>query len=50
MLYQNSTFTLPTSPAGISQEAYEIAVGLRCPKCHQLCTSDDTHVCPKESK
>lgn len=46
MRYQSPTFTLPTAPAGITVEAYGIAVGLRCPKCHQLWTSDDTHTCP----
>ena len=46
MKYLQPTFTLPTSTARISQEEYEIRVGLRCPQCRQLLTA--RHTCPKE--
>lgn len=45
MRYQQSTFTVPVASPRVTQEQYEVAVGLRCPKCRHLCTSDDTHTC-----
>ena len=47
MKYENPTFTLPVSNRPITQTDYEIAVGLRCPKCQALLGR--AHKC-KESK
>lgn len=33
MRYTQTTFTLPTASVPMTDEAYEIAVGLRCPDC-----------------
>lgn len=36
MQYQKPTFTLPTNTKKMTEEAYEIAVGLRCAVCKKL--------------
>ena len=35
MRYKEDTFTLPTNQAQMSQEEYEIRVGVRCPACRK---------------
>jgi hypothetical protein len=37
MKYEQPTFSLPVAKGNMTQEAYEVAVGLRCP----FCTSPD---------
>jgi hypothetical protein len=43
--YTDKTFTLPTNQAQISQEEYEIRVGVRCPVCRKK--MGKTHKCPR---
>jgi hypothetical protein len=45
MRYKDPTFTLPTNQAQISQEEYEIRVGLRCPTCRK--NLGKNHKCPR---
>ena len=35
MLYKNKSFTLPTVRKKMADEAYEIAVGVRCARCRK---------------
>lgn len=43
MQYINPTFTTPTSNGRLSDIEYELAVGLRCPKCAHKVTAG--HIC-----
>jgi hypothetical protein len=45
MRYKDQTFTLPTNQAQISQEEYEIRVGIRCPVCRRK--MGKAHKCPQ---
>lgn len=46
MKYTQPTFSVPTGNGKISQTAYEVSVGLRCPRCLQLMTAK--HKCKQE--
>ena len=35
MQYRNKTFTLPVNTRQMTDEDYEIAVGVRCPECRK---------------
>lgn len=35
MLYRNKSFSVPVGNAKLTDEQYEIAVGLRCPECRK---------------
>ena len=39
MRYTQPSFSVPVGNARISQHDYEVAVGLRCPRCQALLTA-----------